>query len=57
MEEHSFMARGQVTKLGVNGVDSWRRLWELLAQDLNGLGPAEKSTEEWIKVIILYSVC
>lgn len=53
MEEHSFMARCQVTKLGAAGVDKWRRLCDTLAEDLNGLGPAQKSTEGWMQVIKL----
>lgn len=51
MEEHTFMSRCQIKKLGATGVDTWRRLWELLAEDFNGLGPAQKSTEEWMQVM------
>lgn len=51
MENHTKMAKAQITSLGPRGQEIYNRIWELLSSYLNTLGEP-KTVEGWKKVVI-----
>lgn len=50
MENHILFAKKQTTKLGREGVKTYRRMWSALTEELNRLGPSKKNTTQWERV-------
>lgn len=50
MEDHLLFAKHQIMELGCQGNKNYQRMWRILQQDLNNIGPLTKTPEEWKEV-------
>ena len=53
MEEHTLFARRQIMKLGPEGKQNHKKMWGILTNKLNEIGPAKKTVGEWQKASVL----
>lgn len=54
MNNHTYVATNQISKLGETGKDNCERIWSKCTKYLNILGPDFKSPEEWKQVKIKF---